>query len=48
MYWDAGLQNELYTLLATVTELTFTKSDSLDAGSLYSFKVSAVNVVGEG
>ena len=48
VYWDAGLQNEEYSLLTTVTDLTYTKSDSLDAGTLYSFRVSAENVVGEG
>ena len=49
IYWDSGLQNGLFTSLATVAGNTkvFTKTNGLEAGVVYSFKATATNVVGE-
>jgi hypothetical protein len=46
LYWDEGVSNGNYVLLDSIETAAYTVT-GLDAGMLYSFKVSAVNVVGE-
>jgi hypothetical protein len=50
VWWDQGSQSDSYSLLedSTANTLTFTKTTELVAGNVYSFKVRAINDVGEG
>ena len=49
VWWDSGAENGLYTQAtdSTGNSLTFTRSSGLLAGVTYSFKVRAINDVGE-
>ena len=48
VWWDNAAENNVFTKLTSSTGnlLQFSKSDSLVAGSYYSFKVLAKNIVG--
>ena len=50
VWWDEGSQSDSYERLVDTTgnSLTYTKTTDLVAGNKYSFKVRAINAVGEG